>query len=108
MPATVRNKLTVRAGSSFNALVRALKQDLLATGALARDPSAAFAVDQLATTRVEVVAGDGLRIEAVENTHCPGFTIPKAGFSNNPQRGGKAEGKEGGGRSIGILNHPSS
>lgn len=108
VPAIVRNKLTVRAGSSFNALVRALKQDLLASGALARDPSAAFAVDQLATTRVEVVAGDGFRIEAVENTHCPGFTIPKAG-SNNPQSSGKfsMDGKERGGRSVGILNPTS-
>lgn len=45
--ASIRNKMTVRAGSSFNALVRALKQDLLASGALARDPDAAFAVDQV-------------------------------------------------------------
>ena len=47
LPANLRAKMTVRAGSSFNALVRALKQDLLTSGALAREPDAAFAVDKV-------------------------------------------------------------
>ena len=47
LPANLRAKMTVRAGSSFNALVRALKQDLISSGALTRVPGAAFAVDKV-------------------------------------------------------------
>lgn len=50
LPANLRAKMTLRAGSSFNALVRALKQDLLTSGALAREPDAAFAVDKVTST----------------------------------------------------------
>lgn len=43
-----RNKLLVRNGSSFNAMVRALKQDLLASGALQRGgPAAVLEVDKV-------------------------------------------------------------
>jgi hypothetical protein len=45
--AAARNKLSVKTGSSFNALVRALKQDLLTSGTLGRDPAAAAAVDKV-------------------------------------------------------------
>ncbi len=48
----LRNKLLVRGGSSFNAMVRALKQDLISSGALARNPAATYEVDQ-----VEAFAG---------------------------------------------------
>lgn len=47
IPANTSAKMAVRAGSSFNSLVRALKQDLLTSGALARDPGAAVAVDKV-------------------------------------------------------------
>lgn len=46
--AAARNKLLVRQGSSFNAMVRALKQDLVGTGALARaGPAAALEIDKV-------------------------------------------------------------
>ena len=45
--AAARNKLLVRNGSSFNALVRALKQDLVASGALQRSPAAVCEVDKV-------------------------------------------------------------
>lgn len=45
--AAARNRLLVRQGSSFNALVRALKQDLVGTGALARaGPATALEIDK--------------------------------------------------------------
>jgi hypothetical protein len=50
LPANLRAKMNLRAGSSFNALVRALKQDLLTSGALKREPDAAFAIDKVIIT----------------------------------------------------------
>lgn len=47
LPANLRAKMYLRTGSSFNALVRALKQDLLTSGALNREPDSAFAVDKV-------------------------------------------------------------
>jgi hypothetical protein len=45
--AAARNKLLVRNGSSFNALVRALKQDLVTSGALQRSPAVVYEVDKV-------------------------------------------------------------
>jgi hypothetical protein len=42
-----RNKMMVKGGSSFNAMVRALKQDLLKSGAFKRNPEVALEVDKL-------------------------------------------------------------
>lgn len=49
-----RNKMLVKGGSSFNALVRALKQDLLASGAMERDPTVALEIDRLASKPASV------------------------------------------------------
>jgi hypothetical protein len=46
-PSAARNRLLVRTGSSFNAMVRALKQDLLASGALERSPGVVVEVDKV-------------------------------------------------------------
>lgn len=54
-----RNKLLVRSASSFNAMVRALKQDLLPSGALQRSPGAVYEVDKLSLHRLSVAAADG-------------------------------------------------
>ncbi|PRW45153.1 centriole proteome [Chlorella sorokiniana] len=64
-----RNKLLVKSGSSFNAMVRALKQDLVTSGALARGtgPAALYEVDKLSLNRL-TVAGDGaVQVEAVSS-----------------------------------------
>jgi hypothetical protein len=45
--AAAQNKMLVRNGSSFNALVRALKQDLVTSGALRRSPAAVYEVDKV-------------------------------------------------------------
>ena len=45
--AAARNGMLVAGGSSFNAMVRALKQDLLATGTLRRNRPALYEVDQV-------------------------------------------------------------
>lgn len=49
--AAARNRLMVRTGSSFTAMVRALKQDLLASGALERCPGALLEVDKVRSSR---------------------------------------------------------
>jgi hypothetical protein len=49
LPAAARNQLLVRTGSSFNAMVRALKQDLLASGTLHRDSEALYEVDKVSS-----------------------------------------------------------
>lgn len=41
------NKMLVKTGSSFNALVRALKHDLISSGALNRNRAGALEVDQV-------------------------------------------------------------
>ena len=63
-----RNKLTVRGGSAFHSLQRALKQDLLDSGAAARNPEALqalYEVDKLALDRVTVFPDGELNIQAV-------------------------------------------
>jgi hypothetical protein len=109
---TAQNKIRVQAGSSFNALVRALKQDLLATGALKRDPNVAYAVDKLSLSQVELIEEGGLRVAACENTaSARGWTMPKSakdnkflGRSLDSQSLGKEENKgfRGGGRSVNL------
>jgi len=47
LDAMTRNKMMVKGGSSFNAMVRALKQDLLKSGAFKRNPEVALEVDKL-------------------------------------------------------------
>ncbi len=53
-----RNKLLVRNASSFNAMVRALKQDLVASRALRRSPGAVYEVDKLSMHRLSITAAD--------------------------------------------------
>ncbi|KAL4448368.1 hypothetical protein ABPG75_005587 [Micractinium tetrahymenae] len=67
--AAARNRLLVHSGSSFNALVRALKQDLVATGGWQRGgPAALLEVDKLSLHRVSLVADDRLAVEAVRGS----------------------------------------
>lgn len=42
-----RNCLLVKGGSSFNALVRALKQDLIDSGTAAKDPALLYQIDKV-------------------------------------------------------------
>ena len=98
IPANLRNKLTIKAGSNFNAMVRALKQDLISNGALLRaDPSVTYAIDQLSTQKVSF-EGDSMKISLTNNTNT---------IKNNNK--GDADGSEGDsdGRA-GVLNtkHP--
>lgn len=62
-----RNKMLVRAGSSFNALVRALKQDLLASGALKRDPHVVYEVDKLSLNHVEALPDGVVRVRSANS-----------------------------------------
>lgn len=41
-----RNRLLVKGGSSFNALVRAMKQDLIDNGTAAKDPALLYEIDK--------------------------------------------------------------
>ena len=61
-----RNKMTVRGGSSFNTIQRVLKQDLLETGAAARNPQAlrAYKVDRLAMNKVSVFSDGEINVQA--------------------------------------------
>eukprot|EP00798_Chlamydomonas_sp_ICE-L_P008206 gene8206-1468_t len=68
-----RNRMLVKGGSSFNALVRAMKQDLVSgegTGAgggshALRDPNLLYEVDKLSMDRVTVFPDGELNIEAM-------------------------------------------
>eukprot|EP00210_Caulerpa_lentillifera_P000651 g628.t1 len=65
-----RNKLLVKGASSFNALVRALKQDLIENRS--RTPEhgvVGFEVDKLSMDRVHVFPDGELKIEAVRKRH---------------------------------------
>ena len=42
-----RNRLLVKGGSSFNALVRAMKQDLVENGTAAKDPALLYEIDKV-------------------------------------------------------------
>ncbi|KAF8067181.1 hypothetical protein HT031_002228 [Scenedesmus sp. PABB004] len=61
---SARNRLLVKGGSSFNALVRAMKQDLLDSGAAARDPALAYEVDKLSMDHVQVFPDGELAVQA--------------------------------------------
>ncbi|KAF8067176.1 hypothetical protein HT031_002223 [Scenedesmus sp. PABB004] len=61
---SARNRLLVKGGSSFNALVRAMKQDLLDSGAAARDPALAYEVDKLSMDHVQVFHDGELAVQA--------------------------------------------
>lgn len=44
-----RNRLLVKGGSSFNALIRAMKQDLIDSGTAAKDPALLYEIDKVGT-----------------------------------------------------------
>ena len=58
--------MTVRGGSSFNTIQRVLKQDMLETGAAARNPQAlrAYKVDRLAMNKVSVFSDGEINVQA--------------------------------------------
>ncbi|PNH01101.1 hypothetical protein TSOC_013030, partial [Tetrabaena socialis] len=64
-----RNRMLVKGGSSFNALVRAMKQDLVEGGtgaqAAARDPNLLYQVDKLSLDQVTVYPDGELNVQAV-------------------------------------------
>lgn len=58
-----RNCLLVKGGSSFNALVRALKQDLIDSGTAAKDPALLYQIDKvggrgISSSRTKRVSSD--------------------------------------------------
>ena len=63
--ASHRNKMLVRTGSSFNSLVRALKQDLITSGALKRNPNIAYEISKLSLNRIDALADGEIRIEGI-------------------------------------------
>lgn len=81
--AAARNKMLIKGGSSFNALVRAMKQDLVESsagpGAAARrDPNLLYEIDQLSLDRV-VVKGDGeIGVQAMA-ARAPGASLGRPG-----------------------------
>ncbi|KAJ9510589.1 hypothetical protein QJQ45_027465 [Haematococcus lacustris] len=64
-----RNRMLVKGGSSFNALVRAMKQDLVeggaGAGAAARNPNALYEIDKLSLDHVTVFPDGELNVAAV-------------------------------------------
>ncbi|GFR41222.1 hypothetical protein Agub_g1895 [Astrephomene gubernaculifera] len=64
-----RNRMLVKGGSSFNALVRAMKQDLVEGGvgaqAATRDPNVLYQVDKLSMDQVTVFPDGELNVQAV-------------------------------------------
>ncbi|KAJ9510458.1 hypothetical protein QJQ45_015931, partial [Haematococcus lacustris] len=64
-----RNRMLVKGGSSFNALVRAMKQDLVeggaGAGAASRNPNALYEIDKLSLDHVTVFPDGELNVAAV-------------------------------------------
>lgn len=111
--AILRNKMAVKTASSFNALVRALKQDLLAIGALRRDPEAVYAIDQNSLQHVEMTADATIKIDTARNAvHIPGMSFPRArkGNGNNEEQEMPRDLRAGvlGGRSIAFAGRNST
>eukprot|EP00803_Ostreobium_quekettii_P005628 evm.model.scf_702.2 EVM.evm.TU.scf_702.2 scf_702:12004-15294(-) len=75
-----RNKMLVRGASSFNGLVRAMKQELVDTKAT-KDPNLLYEVDRLSLDRVHVFPDGELKVEALSSV--PG-TAPFAQASTTP------------------------
>eukprot|EP00899_Mesostigma_viride_P014920 jgi/Mesvir1/23429/Mv22289-RA.1 len=69
-----RNKLLVRGASSFNALVRALKADVLEAGA---DPEVLYSLDRLSLDRVDVFPDGELHVQAINASKLP-WATPKS------------------------------
>ncbi|KAI8467365.1 MAG: hypothetical protein J3K34DRAFT_395113 [Monoraphidium minutum] len=86
-----RNRMLVKGGSSFNALVRAMKQDLLESGAAQRSPALLYEIDKLSMDRVQVYPDGELAVTAV--TSPGGVASP----GQSPTRGRAASGGGGGG-----------
>lgn len=63
-----RNKMLVRGASSFNSLVRAMKQDLLDKGTGKDDPKVMYEVDKLSLDKVHVFSDGELKVEAMAPT----------------------------------------
>ena len=61
----IRNKMLVKGASSFNSLVRALKQDIVEQRSSANDPTLLLEIDKLAMDKVHVFPDGELKIEAV-------------------------------------------
>lgn len=60
-----RNKMLVRGASSFNALVRAMKQDLIEKGSGKDDPNLLYEVERMSLDKVHVFPDGELKVEAV-------------------------------------------
>ncbi|KAL4433246.1 hypothetical protein ABPG77_003294 [Micractinium sp. CCAP 211/92] len=104
-----RNRLLVQSGSSFNALVRALKQDLVATGGLQRaGPVALLEVDKLSLHSVTAATDGGLAIEAVGSPDRRGVAFG-CNFPPSPTRkAGLAGPAAGVGVSLAAARQPPS
>jgi hypothetical protein len=65
-----RNCLLVKGGSSFNALVRALKQDLIDSGTAAKDPALLYQIDKVREPHAQSVYG-AMEARLLELVHAP-------------------------------------
>ena len=74
-----RNRMLIKGGSSFNALVRAMKQDLVEGGAGGRagspprDPNLLYEVDRLSMNRVTVFPDEELNVQAMAGNSSAAF-----------------------------------
>jgi hypothetical protein len=55
-----RNRLLVKGGSSFNALVRAMKQDLIDNGTAAKDPALLYEIDKVTYSEGRLITQPGM------------------------------------------------
>ncbi|GMH34174.1 hypothetical protein BSKO_02008 [Bryopsis sp. KO-2023] len=75
-----RNKMLVRGASSFNALVRAMKQDLIEKGTGKADPKLMYEVERMSLDKVHVFPDGELKVQAVTSGNNP------ASLDNVPNR----------------------
>lgn len=57
--------MLVKGASSFNSLVRAMKQDLINQQAALKDPKLSMEIDKMAMDKVHVFSDGELKVEAV-------------------------------------------
>mmetsp|Transcript_41989 Transcript_41989/g.50898 ORF Transcript_41989/g.50898 Transcript_41989/m.50898 type:complete len:875 (+) Transcript_41989:171-2795(+) len=77
-----RNKLLVKGGSSYNGLVRALKNDVLEGGHLAKNPTVLYEVDKLSMDHVSIFPDGDLNVQAVRRDREP-MTLSKGHHGYN-------------------------
>jgi hypothetical protein len=79
-PWLTRHAARVQGGSSFNALMRAMKQQVIDTKTGERDPNLLFEIDRMSMNRVQVFPDGELDVQARSSApHSAAFVRPRHG-----------------------------